>query len=47
MKKSKEKTNFKKEAKENGDLYEVSNLRDISKYFLDNFKQVIHPSKLT
>jgi len=37
---------FSKETKENGDLYGAIKPKEISKYFLDNFKQVIHPSQI-
>tara|TARA_S200000501_G_scaffold290632_1_gene275678 strand:- start:874 stop:1335 length:462 start_codon:yes stop_codon:yes gene_type:complete len=37
---------FKKETKENGDLYSNIKPKEISKYFLDNFKQTIHPSQI-
>ena len=37
---------FKKETKENGELYGSIKPKEISKYFLDNFKQVIHPSQI-
>tara|TARA_A100001011_G_C14099617_1_gene752210 strand:+ start:410 stop:868 length:459 start_codon:yes stop_codon:yes gene_type:complete len=42
----KKKLIFKKEAKENGDLYGSIKPKEISKYFLDNFKQTIHPSQV-
>ena len=37
---------FTKETKENGDLYGNIKPKEISKYFLDNFKQIIHPSQI-
>ena len=37
---------FSKETKENGDLYGNIKPKEISKYFLDNFKQTIHPSQI-
>ena len=37
---------FTKETKENGDLYGNIKPKEISKYFLDNFKQTIHPSQI-
>ena len=37
---------FKKETKDNGDLYGNIKPKEISKYFLDNFKQTIHPSQI-
>ena len=37
---------FMKETKENGDLYGNIKPKEISKYFLDNFKQTIHPSQI-
>ena len=37
---------FKKETKENGEMYGTIKPKEISKYFLDNFKQVIHPSQI-
>ena len=37
---------FFKETKENGDLYGNIKPKEISKYFLDNFKQIIHPSQI-
>ena len=37
---------FNKETKENGDLYGNIKPKEISKYFLDNFKQTIHPSQI-
>ena len=37
---------FFKETKENGDLYGNIKPKEISKYFLDNFKQTIHPSQI-
>ena len=37
---------FKKETKENGDLFATIKPKEISKYFIDNFKETIHPSQL-
>ena len=37
---------FKKETKENGDLFATIKPKEISKYFIDNFKEIIHPSQL-
>ncbi len=37
---------FMNETKENGDLYGNIKPKEISKYFLDNFKQTIHPSQI-
>ena len=37
---------FNKETKENGDLYGNIKPKEISKYFLDNFKETIHPSQI-
>ena len=37
---------FSKETKENGDLYGSIKPKEISKYFLDNFKETIHPSQI-
>ena len=37
---------FKKETKENGDLFAAIKPKEISKYFTDNFKETIHPSQL-
>ena len=37
---------FSKETKENGDLYGSIKPKEISKYFLDNFKEKIHPSQI-
>ena len=37
---------FSKETKENGDLYGNIKPKEISKYFLDNFKETIHPSQI-
>ena len=46
-KKIKKKTiRFNKETKENGDLYGNIKPKEISKYFLDNFKETIHPSQI-
>ena len=40
------KLDFKKETKENGDLFATIKPKEISKYFIDNFKETIHPSQL-
>ena len=37
---------FKKETKENGDLFAPIKPREISKYFIENFKETIHPSQI-
>ena len=37
---------FKKETKENGDLFATIKPKEISKFFIDNFKETIHPSQL-
>ena len=37
---------FKKETKENGDLFATIKPKEISKYLIDNFKETIHPSQL-
>tara|TARA_B100001123_G_C15151917_1_gene963840 strand:- start:78 stop:536 length:459 start_codon:yes stop_codon:yes gene_type:complete len=37
---------FSKETKENGELYGSIKPKEISKYFLDNFKETIHPSQI-
>jgi len=37
---------FEKETKENGELYGNIKPKEISKYFLDNLKQTIHPSQI-
>ena len=37
---------FSKETKENGDLYGNIKPKEISKYFLDNLKQTVHPSQI-
>ena len=37
---------FKKETKENGDLFATIKPKEISKYFIDNFQETIHPSQL-
>ena len=37
---------FNKETKENGELYGSIKPKEISKYFMDNFKQTIHPSQI-
>ena len=40
------KLNFKKETKENGELFANIKPKEISKYFQENFKETIHPSQL-
>ncbi len=37
---------FEKETKENGELYGNIKPKEISKYFLDNLKQTVHPSQI-
>ena len=37
---------FNRECKENGELYGSIKPKEVSKYFLDNFKQTIHPSQI-
>ena len=37
---------FSKETKENGELYGSIKPKEISKYFLDYFKETIHPSQI-
>tara|TARA_B100001540_G_C15765315_1_gene623719 strand:- start:935 stop:1390 length:456 start_codon:yes stop_codon:yes gene_type:complete len=37
---------FKKETKENGDLFAAIKPKEISKYFDENFKETIHPSQI-
>ena len=37
---------FTKETKENGELYCSIKPKEISKYFLDNLKQTVHPSQI-
>ena len=37
---------FKKETKENGELFAPIKPKEISKYFIENFKETIHPSQL-
>ena len=37
---------FKKETKENGELFAAIKPREISKYFSENFKETIHPSQI-
>ena len=36
---------FKKETKENGELFASIKPKEISKYFIENFKETIHPSQ--
>ena len=40
------KLSFKKETKENGDLFATIKPKEISKYLHDNFKETIHPSQI-
>jgi large subunit ribosomal protein L9 len=40
------KLTFKKEMKENGDLFAAIKPKEISKYFEENFKEIIHPSQI-
>tara|TARA_B100000941_G_C28394936_1_gene494807 strand:- start:380 stop:835 length:456 start_codon:yes stop_codon:yes gene_type:complete len=40
------KLNFKKETKENGDLFASIKPKEISAFFLEIFKETIHPSQL-
>ena len=37
---------FKKETKENGDLFATIKPKEISKYFVENYKETIHPSQI-
>ena len=37
---------FKKETKENGDLFATIKPKEISKYFVENHKETIHPSQI-
>ena len=37
---------FKKETKENGDLFASIKPKEISKYFAETFKETIHPSQI-
>ncbi len=37
---------FKKETKENGELFASIKPKEISKYFNENFKETIHPSQI-
>ena len=37
---------FKKETKENGDLFASITPKEISKYFIENLKETIHPSQI-
>jgi len=37
---------FKKETKENGELFAAIKPKEISKYFIENFKETIHPSQI-
>ena len=40
------KLTFKKETKENGDLFAYIKPKEISKYFIENLKETIHPSQI-
>jgi len=40
------KLTFKKETKENGDLFAFIKPKEISKYFIENLKETIHPSQI-
>ena len=40
------KLGFEKEAKENGDLFASIKPKEISSYFLEKFKEIIHPSQI-
>ena len=40
------KLKFKKETKENGELFASIKPKEISKYFIENFKETVHPSQL-
>mgnify|MGYP001372123104 FL=1 len=40
------KLTFKKEMKENGELFAAIKPKEISKYFEENFKETIHPSQI-
>ena len=40
------KLTFKKETKENGDLFASIKPKEISKYFIENLKETIHPSQI-
>ena len=37
---------FKKETKDNGELFASIKPKEISKYFIENFEETIHPSQL-
>ena len=37
---------FKKESKENGDLYGSIKPKEVSKYFSDKFSETVHPSQI-
>tara|TARA_B100000700_G_C14855529_1_gene766066 strand:- start:212 stop:667 length:456 start_codon:yes stop_codon:yes gene_type:complete len=37
---------FKKETKENGELFASVKPKEISKYFIENFKETVHPSQI-
>ena len=37
---------FKKETKENGDLFAFIKPKEISKYFIENLEETIHPSQI-
>ena len=40
------KLNFKKETKENGDLFATIKPKEISLHLLEKFKETIHPSQI-
>ena len=40
------KLTFKKETKENGDLFAYIKPKEISKYFIESLKETIHPSQI-
>lgn len=40
------KLNFKKETKENGELFATIKPKEISSYFMEQFKETIHPSQI-
>ena len=40
------KLSFKKETKENGELFATIKPKEISSYLLENFKETVHPSQI-
>ena len=40
------KLKFEKETKENGELFAPIKPKEISNYFMENFKEIIHPSQI-